>query len=191
MSVAGGAPASGTVPESVDFEMVDMVDIEAPPPPVLSDDEWDEEEDDGWLLRCFTLCTSFCAGFHTAIQRRLLMCGIYLRDRRFWVCKVIILIMDIAILRGAISMGEEYCAQDDEVSEFGWIIWSSFLVFCKFVYLRPGEEWPCVPEVNTPHGADTRGAIVVVRATHLTTYVSCQFSICTNWVSSTRRGKMP
>ena len=114
-----------------------MVDIEAPPPPVVSDDEWDEDEDDSWLLRCFTLSTSFCAGFHTAFQRRLLMCGIYLRDRRFWVCKVIILIMDMAILRGAISMGEEYCAQDDEVSEFGWIIWSSFLVFCKFVYLRP------------------------------------------------------
>lgn len=45
--------------------------------------------------------------------------------------------MDLAILRGAISMGEEYCSQDDEVSEFGWILWSSFLVFCKFVYLRP------------------------------------------------------
>ncbi len=45
--------------------------------------------------------------------------------------------MDLAILRGAISMGEEYCSQDDEMSEFGWILWSSFLVFCKFVYLRP------------------------------------------------------
>ena len=70
-------------------------------------------------------------------QRRMLMCGIYLRDRRFWVCKIIILVMDMAILRGAISMGEEYCSQDDEISEFGWILWSSFLVFCKFVYLRP------------------------------------------------------
>lgn len=65
------------------------------------------------------------------------MCGMYLRDRRFWVCKIIILVMDMAILRGAISMGEEYCSQDDEISEFGWILWSSFLVFCKFVYLRP------------------------------------------------------
>jgi hypothetical protein len=42
----------------------DMVDIEAPPPPVMSDDEWDDEEDDGWLLRCFTVATGFCAGFH-------------------------------------------------------------------------------------------------------------------------------
>ena len=114
-----------------------MVDIEAPPPPVMSDDEWDEEDDDGLLLRCFTVSTGFCAGFHGAVQHRMLMCGLYLRDRRFWVCKIIILVMDLAILRGAISMGEEYCSQDDEISEFGWILWASFLVFCKFVYLRP------------------------------------------------------
>ena len=45
--------------------------------------------------------------------------------------------MDLAIFRGAVSMGEEFCSQDDEISEFGWVVWSFFLVFCKFVYLRP------------------------------------------------------
>jgi hypothetical protein len=130
------ASACEQLPHALDMDFV-MVDIEAPPLPVISDEEWDDEEDDGWLLQCFTLSTAFCAGFLSAIQTRFVMCGIYLRDRRFWVCKVIILIMDMAILRGAISMGEEYCTQDDEISEFGWILWSSFLVFCKFVYLRP------------------------------------------------------
>ena len=47
----------------------------------------------------------------------MMMCGIYFRDRRFWVCKFIILIMDLAILRGSMSMGEEYCSQDDDISE--------------------------------------------------------------------------
>jgi len=134
----GGAAAGRRLPESISMECdLDMVDIEAPPPPAISDDEWDEEDDDGLLLRCFTVATGLCAGFHGTIQRRMLMCGLYLRDRRFWVCKIIILVMDMAILRGAISMGEEYCSQDDEISEFGWILWASFLVFCKFVYLRP------------------------------------------------------
>lgn len=52
-------------------------------------------------------------------------------------CKIIIVFMDLAILRGALSMGAEYCSQNDEISSFGWVLWSSFLVFCKFVYLRP------------------------------------------------------
>jgi hypothetical protein len=63
--------------------------------------------------------------------------GKWLADRRFWICKIIIVLMDAAILRGALSMGAEYCTQDDEISSFGWVLWSSFLVFCKFVYLRP------------------------------------------------------
>lgn len=57
------APPQGKLPEPISMEW-DMVDIEAPPPPVMSDDEWDDEEDDGWLLRCFTVATGFCAGFH-------------------------------------------------------------------------------------------------------------------------------
>jgi len=57
------APPQGRLPGTISMEC-DMVDIEAPPPPVMSDDEWDDEEDDGWLLRCFTVATGFCAGFH-------------------------------------------------------------------------------------------------------------------------------
>ena len=186
----GGAGGSCSTKDRSDLPIAldmdcDIVDIEAPAPPVISDDDWDEDDDDGWLLPCFAACMAFVTGFHTAIQGRVVMCGIYLRDRRFWVCKVldlvrdmdicrsmnpfawkhackqackqacahgwmdaflqnmhrclhharththtrthqvIILIMDMAILRGAISMGEEYCTQDDEISEFGWIIWYS------------------------------------------------------------------
>ena len=47
--------------------------------------------------------------------------------------QVIILIMDMAILRGAISMGEEYCTQDDEISEFGWIIWYSVHILSRYL----------------------------------------------------------
>ena len=54
----------------ISMECCEMLDIEAPPAPVISDDEWDEEEDDGWLLRCFTVSTGFCAGFHSTFQRR-------------------------------------------------------------------------------------------------------------------------
>ena len=31
--------------------------------------------------------------------------------RRFWICKIVIVIMDLAIFRGAVSMGEEFCSQ--------------------------------------------------------------------------------
>ena len=30
---------------------------------------------------------------------------------RFWICKIVIVIMDLAIFRGAVSMGEEFCSQ--------------------------------------------------------------------------------
>ena len=62
-ALSPAAPPQGRLPETISMEC-DMVDIEAPPPPVMSDDEWDDEEDDGWLLRCFTVATGFCAGFH-------------------------------------------------------------------------------------------------------------------------------
>jgi len=85
----GPLPWPRQLPDALNMSP-DMADIEAPPPPVLSDDDWDDDEDDGWLLHCFTVSTGTCAGFHSAVQSRMLMCGIYLRDRRFWVCKVII-----------------------------------------------------------------------------------------------------
>ena len=98
---------------------------------------WNDDEEDDCLLYCFTVSTGACASAYHRCRQRWLMAGEYLRERRFWICKMIIVLMDLAILRGALAMGPEYCSQDEGVSEFGWVLWSSFLVFCKFVYLRP------------------------------------------------------
>jgi hypothetical protein len=104
----------------------------------LEDEYWNDlDDEDDCLLYCFTVSTGACASAYQRCRQRWLQCGEYLRDRRFWICKLIIMLMDMAILRGAFAMGSEYCSQDQEVSEFGWVLWSSFLVFCKFVYLRP------------------------------------------------------
>jgi hypothetical protein len=104
----------------------------------LEDEYWNDlDDEDDCLLHCFTVSTGACASAYQRCRHRWLQCGEYLRDRRFWICKLIIMLMDMAILRGAFAMGSEYCSQDQEVSEFGWVLWSSFLVFCKFVYLRP------------------------------------------------------
>lgn len=123
--------AAEDVPDSL---TMDLSDIEVPG--LATYEEWDQE-DDGWLLECFTFSTGLCAGGYAMLHNLWLAFGIYMHHRRFWICKFIILIMDVAMLRGAFSMAEEYCTQDDDISEFGWVIWSSFLVFCKFVYLRP------------------------------------------------------
>ena len=100
----GGAGGSCSTKDRSDLPIAldmdcDIVDIEAPAPPVISDDDWDEDDDDGWLLPCFAACMAFVTGFHTAIQGRVVMCGIYLRDRRFWVCKVLDLVRDMDICR--------------------------------------------------------------------------------------------
>ena len=75
---------------------------------------------------------------------------------RFWICKIVIVIMDLAIFRGAVSMGEEFCSQDDEISEFGWVVWAFFLVFCKFVYLRPVTHLHQVPRQSLERVAKSR-----------------------------------
>jgi hypothetical protein len=104
----------------------------------IEDEYWNDlDEEDDCLLYCFTVSTGACASAYNRCRNRWLQCGEYLRERRFWICKMIIMMMDMAILRGAFAMGSEYCSQEQEVSEFGWVLWSSFLVFCKFVYLRP------------------------------------------------------
>lgn len=150
-----------------------MVDIEAPPP-CSADWEGDEDDRDGCLLDTFTAVTGTVAGCADSMQNQWFDCGMYLRERRFWICKIIIVIMDMAILRGAISMGAEYCAQHDEMSEFGWILWASFLVFCKFVYLRPVYH---VHMLGVFHGsvADARKSFfleLLCLACHVTMFAS-------------------
>ncbi|EKX52068.1 hypothetical protein GUITHDRAFT_101973 [Guillardia theta CCMP2712] len=133
------SPAKTNAPKKRDVPgiiVMDVGDIESPAPP-HEEGDWQDEEDDGLLLRCFTVTTGCCAAVHNVMLQQWNSCGNFVRDRRFWLCKIIIVVMDAAILRGSFSMAEEYCDQDDEISEFGWVLWSSFLVFCKFVYLRP------------------------------------------------------
>ena len=109
-----------------------------PPDHHPEEEYWNDlDDEDDCLLYCFTVSTGACASAYQRCRQRWIQCGEYLRDRRFWICKMIIMMMDLAILRGAFAMGSEYCSQEQEVSEFGWVLWSSFLVFCKFVYLRP------------------------------------------------------
>uniref|UniRef100_A0A7S0EJ03 UBC core domain-containing protein n=1 Tax=Hanusia phi TaxID=3032 RepID=A0A7S0EJ03_9CRYP len=127
------SPPTRNVPAII---VMDVGDIESPAPP-QEEYDWQDEEEEGVLLRCFTVASGCCAAVHNIFLRQWLSCGNFVRDRRFWLCKIIIVVMDAAILRGSFSMAEEYCDQDDEISEFGWVLWSSFLVFCKFVYLRP------------------------------------------------------